>query len=88
MLVFDSVCVYEVFFVRLLQPEQHVVKWRDPLELLEETRHTEGSNYYNFVCVCVSVCVFLYMWGLKPESSLMVWGPTIFVGTKSWTPQL
>ncbi len=42
------------------------------------------------VCVCVLVClfVFLCLWGLELEFSLTVWGLIIFVGTKSWSPQL
>ncbi len=39
--------------------------------------------------VCVWVCLFFYIcgWGQKPGFSLMVWGPPIFVGAKSWTLQ-
>ncbi len=47
---------------------------------------TEHDSAPKVVCVCV--CVFLHMWGPKPGFSLTLWGPTIFVGTKSWTPQL
>ncbi len=48
------------------------------------------SGSHDDVCACVRVCVivFLYMWSPNPEFSLTMWGPTIFVRTKSQTLQL
>ncbi len=56
---------------------------------MDNTVSNDPTTYSWVICMsaCVCVFVFLFMWGPKPEFSPTVWGATVVVGTKSWTPQ-